>query len=222
MKLPILILEVLILNTDKLLLYAVTDRSYLNGKPLSKAVEEAILGGATMIQLREKELDLENFIKTAAEIKKICSKYMVPLIINDNVQVCTSVDADGVHLGQGDMPLEKARELLGKDKIIGITAKTIEQAKSAELDGADYIGCGAVFGTVTKNDAKKMELSTLKAICNSVSIPVVAIGGVSADNVELLRDSGISGAAVVSGIFASQDIRKAAQYLSERLRNIVK
>lgn len=143
------------MNTDKLLLYAVTDRSYLNGKPLSIAVEEAILGGATMIQLREKELDLENFIKTAIEIKRICSKYMVPLIINDNVQVCISVDADGVHLGQGDMPLEKARELLGKDKIIGITAKTIEQAKSAESNGADYIGCGAVFGTATKNDAKK-------------------------------------------------------------------
>lgn len=210
------------MNTDKLLLYAVTDRSYLNGKPLSIAVEEAILGGATMIQLREKELDLENFIKTAIEIKRICSKYMVPLIINDNVQVCISVDADGVHLGQGDMPLEKARELLGKDKIIGITAKTIEQAKSAELNGADYIGCGAVFGTATKNDAKKMELSTLNAICNSVSIPVVAIGGISADNVDLLQGSGISGAAVVSGIFARQDIRKAAQYLSERLRNIVK
>ena len=170
-------------NRDSLRLYAVTDRSWLGEQTLCEQVEEALRGGATMVQIREKELDEADFEDEAREIQKLCRKYQVPLIINDNVALAKRVDADGVHIGQSDMEMKNARELLGEDKIIGVTAKTIAQAKAAEAAGADYLGSGAVFGSSTKLDAKPMEHALFQEICESVAIPVVAIGGITADNV---------------------------------------
>lgn len=209
------------MDKKQLMLYAVTDRSWLNGEPLTEATDKALKGGVTLLQLREKNMPEADFIKSAQEIKKICKKYGVPLIINDNVNVALAVDADGVHLGQGDMPISKARQILGKNKIIGITAKTVEQARNAEKNGADYLGSGAVFGTSTKSDAKKMELETLRKITSAVKIPVAAIGGITAENVTQLKNTGISGAAVVSGIFAEDDIEEASRRLLNKIKQIV-
>lgn len=208
------------MRKEQLALYAVTDRSRLNGKSLARAVGEALKGGATMVQLREKGVSEDALIRSALEIKAVCAKYGALLIINDNVFAALKAGADGVHLGQGDMPLSEARKLLGKDKIIGITAKTVEQAIDAEKGGADYLGSGAVFGTSTKSDAKKMELDTLRAITAAVNIPVAAIGGITADNIAGLRGTGIAGAAVVSGIFAQKDICAAAKRLFEEISKI--
>lgn len=201
-------------------LYAVTDRSWLGGRSLAEDVEAAIKGGATLIQLREKNMDINNFAKEAEEILLMCRKYNVPLIINDNIDVALAVGADGVHLGQSDMNAAKAREILGEDKIIGVTAKTVSQAQKAQRDGADYLGSGAVFGTSTKADAKPMDLETLRSITSSVNIPVVAIGGITGENVLCLKGSGIAGAAVVSGIFAQKDIEAAARDLSRKICEI--
>lgn len=210
------------INKDKFLLYAVTDRSWLdNNSPLSEAVYSALLGGVTLLQLREKEMSTDEIVKSALELKPICREFNVPLIINDNIEACIKSGADGVHLGQGDTPLYEARKILGNDKIIGITAKTVEQALSAQRDGADYIGSGAIFGTFTKNDAKKMDMDTLKSITSAVSIPVVAIGGIKQSNILQLKDSGISGAAVVSGIFAQPDICAAVKDLKKKIIDIV-
>lgn len=208
------------MKREQLALYAITDRSWLCKKSLANTVGEALKGGATMVQLREKGMTEEALIRSAVEIKAICAKYGAPLIINDNVFAAIKADADGVHLGQGDMPLREARKLLGSDKIIGITAKTVEQAIEAEKDGADYLGSGAVFGTSTKSDAKKMELDTLRDITSAVNIPVVAIGGITADNIAGLGGTGISGAAVVSGIFAQKDICAASKRLLDEIKKI--
>lgn len=202
-------------------LYAVTDRSWLGGRELYEDVEKALRGGATLIQLREKNMDFDDFVKSAKKIKAVCQKYNVPLIINDSVDVALAVGADGVHLGQSDTGIAKAREILGNSKIIGATAKTIEQAQKAQQEGADYLGSGAIFGTTTKGDAKKMDFETLKSITDAVSIPVVAIGGITGENVLLLRGTGIAGAAVVSGIFAQSDIEKATRDLYERIGEII-
>lgn len=202
-------------NRDNLRLYAVTDRSWLGEQTLYEQVEEALRGGATMVQIREKELDEADFEDEAREIQKLCRKYQVPLIINDNVALAKRVDADGVHIGQSDMEMKNARELLGEDKIIGVTAKTIEQAKAAEAAGADYLGSGAVFGSSTKLDAKPMEHALFQEICESVAIPVVAIGGITADNVMQLKGRGMVGVAVVSGIFACKDIEAGTRRLRE-------
>lgn len=201
-------------------IYAVTDRSWLDGRSLAQDVEAAIKGGATLIQLREKNMDLDSFLKEAEEILLICRKHDVPLIINDNIDVALAAGADGVHLGQNDINAASAREILGKDKIIGVTAKTVWQAQKAERDGADYLGSGAVFGTSTKADAKPMDLETLRSITASVNIPVVAIGGITGENILRLRGSGIAGAAVVSGIFAQKDIEAAARDLSRKICEI--
>lgn len=201
-------------------LYAVTDRSWLSGRSLAEDVEAAIRGGATLIQLREKSMDINDFVEEAEEILSVCRKYGVPLIINDNIDVALAVGADGVHIGQNDTSAAKAREILGEDKIIGVTAKTVCQAQKAEHDGADYLGSGAVFGTSTKADAKPMDLETLRSITSSVNIPVVAIGGITGENVLRLRGSGIAGAAVVSGIFAQKDIEAAARDLSRKIYEI--
>ena len=209
------------MKKEQLLLYAVTDRSWLNGSALADAVKKALSGGVTMLQLREKNMTDDEFIKSALEIKNICSEFNVPLIINDNIRVALAVNADGVHLGQTDTPLREARLLLGNDKIIGITAKTPMQAVEAEKNGADYIGSGAVFGTTTKSNAVKMELDTLRAITSSVKIPVAAIGGITADNVSKLQNTGISGVAVVSGIFAQEDIESTAKLLYKKIKAIV-
>lgn len=210
------------IKRESLLLYAVTDRTWLgDNEPLSGAVKKALEGGVTLLQLREKNMSKEELIRSACEIKEICRSFGVPLIINDSADVCLASGADGVHLGQNDMPLKEARRLLGPDKIIGITAKTVEQAIAAEKGGADYIGSGAIFGTSTKSDAKKLEPETLKAITSAISIPVVAIGGINAENAPRLEGLGISGAAVVSGIFAAHDIRKETVRLKEIIKTIV-
>ena len=199
-----------------LLLYAVTDRSWLNGRMLSHDVEEALKGGTTMLQLREKDLDYEAFLAEALEIKKLCKGCGVPFIVNDNVDIALASDADGVHVGQSDMEALRVREKLGAGKIIGVSAQTVEQAILAEKSGADYLGVGAVFTTSTKKDADFVPYHELKAICEAVSIPVVAIGGISADNIEELAGSGIDGVAVVSAIFAEKNIKAA----TERLRGL--
>lgn len=201
------------LKREDLALYAVTDGRWAVNRTLPEQVEEAILGGATMIQLREKELDYEAFREEARVIQGICKKYGVPFIVNDNVELARELEADGVHVGQSDLAALEARKILGEDKIIGVTAKTVEQAKTAEAAGADYLGSGAVFGTSTKSDAKPMELSLLKEITASVSIPVVAIGGIDESNAHRLKGTGIAGMAVVSGIFAKEDCKKAAEFL---------
>lgn len=212
-----------VMKTDrsKYLLYAVTDRHWLNGRNLEEDVELALKGGATLVQLREKSFDFESFCREAEKILLICRKYNVPLIINDNVKVAKAVNADGVHLGQGDMSIAKAREILGRSKIIGATARTKEQAAKAENDGADYIGSGAVFGTSTKSDASKMSFETLKEICKSVNIPVTAIGGIAKENILELKGTGISGAAIVSGIFAEKDIYNSTLELKWKIEEIV-
>ena len=166
-------------------------------------------------------MSTDDFINSAKEIKSLCEKYNVPLIINDNVDVAKAVNADGVHIGQNDMPAHEARKILGKNKIIGVTAKTVEQAQKAEKDGADYLGNGAIFGTTTKGDAKKMDMQTLKSITSSVNIPVVAIGGIDGDNVLQLKGTGIVGVAVVSGIFAQDDIETATKDLYNKIGEII-
>ena len=204
-----------------LLLYAVTDRSWLGEDTLYHQVEEAILGGATFIQLREKELSQEAFLEEAKEIKELCRKYQIPFVINDNVEIAREMDADGVHVGQSDMEAGNVREVLGPDKIIGVSAQTVEQAVLAEQRGADYLGVGAVFPTGSKADAEDVPLETLKAICQAVSIPVIAIGGISAGNILKLAGSGICGIAVISAIFAKPDIRAAAAELRSLAEKMV-
>ncbi|HAV89776.1 thiamine phosphate synthase [uncultured Eubacterium sp.] len=206
---------------EDMLLYGITDRSWLNGRTLSEVVKESLEGGVTILQIREKDIDEKNFLEEAKEIKKICEKFNVPLIINDNVEIAKMVDADGVHLGQDDMDIEEARKILGSEKIIGITAKTIEQAKEAQMKGADYLGSGAIYTSGTKQNAKRLTVENLKAICASVEIPVVAIGGLTYDNIDVLKDSGISGIAVVSAIYASTDIKTDTIKLKEKTRNLI-
>ena len=198
---------------DSLRLYAVTDRAWLNGRTLGQVVEEAINGRATLIQLREKDLGYESFMDEALEIQRLCRKYNVPFIVNDNVELAVEVNADGVHVGQEDMNAANVRELIGADKILGVSVRTPEEAVLAEQQGADYLGAGAVFHTGSKSDAVDISHETLKAICSAVNIPVVAIGGITVHNARELSGSGIAGLAVISAIFASPDIMGAAQEL---------
>ena len=221
------------LKLEDCILYAVTDTSWLRGQTLAQQVEAALRGGATMVQLREKELEGEALEQEAREILAVCRKYGVPLLINDDVMLAKKIGAEGVHVGQSDMAAAEARSILGPDAIIGVTARTIEQAQAAEKAGADYLGSGAVFGTSTKKDAKPLDPAYFQQICESVSIPVVAIGGITANNIRQLEGRKMSGFAIVSGIFAAQDIEaqtkklwKEAQELClpggpERLRALV-
>lgn len=202
------------INKKQLLLYAITNRTWLNGSSLYEAVEESLKGGVTCLQLREKALDAECFLEEARQLKPLCRSYGVPLIINDNVDVALKSDADGVHIGQSDGDIAEIRARIGCDKILGVSASTVEEALEAEQAGADYLGVGAVFPTNSKNDAENVSILTLRNICNAVSIPVVAIGGITLENVSLLNDSGICGIAVISAIYAQKDIRNA----TERLR----
>ena len=212
------------MNCDKkdLLLYAVTDRAWLRGETLYGQVEKALKGGATFMQLREKNLDEEHFLQEAVEIKELCKKYHVPFVINDNVHIAVKMDADGVHVGQSDMEAGDVRAKLGPDKIVGVSAQTVEQAVLAEKRGADYLGVGAVFSTGTKLDADDVSYETLKAICETVSIPVVAIGGITKDNLMELKGSGIDGIAVVSAIFAQENIEEATKELRSRTEEMLK
>ena len=204
-----------------LILYAVTDRTWLKNMTLYEQVEEALKGGATFVQLREKELDDETFLNEAFEIKKLCRQYDVPFVINDNVDIAIEINADGVHIGQNDMDAGCVRSLIGKDKILGVSAQTVEQAILAEKMGADYLGVGAVFSTGSKADADDVSHETLKAICDAVSIPVVAIGGIKAQNVLELMGSGICGVAVISAIFAAENIQKATAELKKLTKQVV-
>lgn len=203
-------------------LYAVTDRSWLGEQTLYEQVELALRGGATCVQLREKELNDTDFLAEAKELKVLCARYGVPLIINDNVELALKVDADGVHVGQEDMDARDVRSLIGPDKILGVTAKTVEQAQKAQRAGADYLGSGAVFGSTTKLNARPMTKALLQSICQSVTIPVVAIGGIHRGNIASLAGTGIRGAAVVSGIFAAADIEEECRILRAEIDKIVK
>ena len=202
-------------NADRksLQLYAITDSHWLNGRTLYSVVKESLEGGVTFLQLREKELDEEHFLEEARELQKLCREYQVPFVINDNVDIAAAINADGVHVGQSDMEAGDVRAKLGPDKIIGVTAKTVEQAVLAQERGADYLGVGAVFHTASKADAKEISFDTLKDICKAVSIPVIAIGGITEENVRELAGSGICGIAVISAIYAQRDIKKAAENL---------
>ena len=196
-------------------LYLVTDKSDDVEKFL-RTIEEGIKGGVSVVQIREKTAETLDFYNLALKVKEITSKYNVPLIINDRVDVALAIDAEGIHVGQSDMPCDVTRKLVGPDKIVGVSAATIEEAKKAEKDGADYIGTGAVFPTATKDDAPKITKKDLKEIVDSINIPVVAIGGITIENASELIDTGISGLSVVSAIMSSDDPKKS----SEKLLNI--
>lgn len=195
---------------ESLLLYAVTDRHWLGDRSLYDVVKESLDGGVTFLQLREKDLDDEHFYEEAVELQALAREYGVPFVVNDNVDIALRMDADGVHVGQSDMEAGDVRALLGPDKILGVSAQTVEQAVLAEQRGADYLGVGAVFPTGSKDDAEDVSYETLKAICKAVSIPVVAIGGITLANTPQLAGSGICGIAVISAIYAQQDIKEAS------------
>ncbi len=203
------------LDKKDLLLYAVTDRHWLGDRTLYEVVKESLDGGATFIQLREKNLDQEHFLEEAKELKKLCAEYKVPFVINDNVDIALEIDADGVHVGQSDMEAGDVRAKLGPDKIIGVSAQTVEQAILAEKRGADYLGVGAVFPTGSKDDAVEVSHDTLREICKAVSIPVIAIGGITVDNTPVLTGTGICGIAVISAIYAQENIPEATRKLKE-------
>ena len=211
------------MNCDRndLVLYAVTDRSWLGEETLYSQVEKALQGGATFIQLREKKMDEGSFLEEAKEIQKLCRQYQVPFVINDNVDIAARIDADGVHVGQSDMEAGDVRKKLGPDKIIGVSAQTVEQALRAQEHGADYLGVGAVFPTGSKEDATEVSHETLKAICDAVDIPVIAIGGINSGNVSELRGTGICGVAVISAIFAKKDICAAAAELKKQVKEML-
>lgn len=197
-----------------LLLYAVTDRNCLKGVSLEEAVEQAILGDVTCVQLREKNISRDELIAEAKKLLSICHRHNVPLIINDDYEAAFLSGADGVHVGIEDAPVAEIRKAAGKDFIIGATAKTVEQARLAESSGADYLGVGAVFPSPTKTNAIRITSEKLKEICSSVSIPAVAIGGITVENVHEIKHCGHSGIAVVSAIFGADDVKSAAQKLS--------
>lgn len=194
-------------------LYVCTDRDIMTTDTLEEAVELAIKGGATIIQLREKDCTSREFYELALSIKDITDAYEVPLIINDRLDIALAAHADGVHLGQSDIPVQVARNVMGPNCIVGATANTLEKAKEAWQSGADYLGVGDVFGSATKNDTKPVELKELKKICDTVKIPVVAIGGISKKNIHLLKDTGVAGVAVISAVLGQTDITAAAEEL---------
>ena len=194
-------------------IYLVTDEKSCKGKDFYSCIEEAIESGVKIVQLREKNLSSKDFYEKALKVKEICKSYGVLFIINDRLDIAQAVEADGVHLGQSDMPIEKAREILKDKFLIGATARNIEEAKKAELLGADYIGSGAIFGTSTKDNAKKLEIEDLKKIVNSVKIPVFAIGGININNVSMLKNIGLQGVCSVSGILSEKDCKKAVELI---------
>ncbi len=204
-----------------LLLYGVTDRTWVGQQSLKDQVESALKGGATMIQLREKNLSENEFLKEAIEINKLCMSYKVPLLINDNAEIAAKCGAAGVHVGQDDTGARQARIILGPKKIIGVTAHSVEEAVEAQRRGADYLGVGALFATGPKQDATPISYETIRAICDAVTIPVVAIGGISADNMTYLKDTGIRGVALVSAIFGAKDIEEECRLLKNKISQVV-
>ena len=209
------------MNKSNLLLYAITDCKRSKDAVLYEQVEQALCGGATLIQLREKEIDEYSFEKEIREIKKLCNRFSVPLIINDYVELALRSGADGVHVGKSDMPVDQIRKLAGKDFIIGATTKTVEQAKAAEENGADYLGVGAVFPTNTKENVIRITIPQLKEIVSSTDLPSVAIGGIKLSNMHLLKDCGADGIAVVTAVFAAADIKKATEELRQEAEKII-
>ena len=194
-------------------LYLCTDRELTGEKNFETCVEDAIKGGVTVVQLREKNLSGKKFFETALSLKKITGKYKIPLIINDRVDIAVAADADGVHVGQSDLPAKAARKIIGEEKILGVSASTLDEALKAESDGADYIGVGGIFFTATKPDAESVSPETLKKICESVKIPVVAIGGINSETLPRVKNTGIAGVAVVSAIVAAENPEDAAKNL---------
>jgi thiamine-phosphate pyrophosphorylase len=209
------------MDKRNLLLYAITDCKRSKDAVLYEQIEQALCGGATLIQLREKEIDEYKFEKEIKEIKKLCNRFSVPLIINDYVELALRSGADGVHVGKSDMPVDQIRKLAGKDFIIGATTKTIEQAKAAEENGADYLGVGAVFPTNTKENVIRITIPQLKEIALSTDLPSVAIGGIKLSNMHLLNDCGADGIAVVTAVFAADDIKKATEELRKEAEKII-
>lgn len=199
-------------------LYLCTDRNLMTTETIEESVELAIKGGVSVVQLREKDCTSREFYQLAKAVKTITDAYEIPLLINDRVDIALAVGADGVHLGQKDIPVRAARNLLGADKIVGATANTIELAEEAWQSGADYLGAGDIFGTTTKSDTKHITLEELKAIRAAVQIPVVAIGGVNEENISLLRETGVEGAAVISAVIGQKDITAAAERLISNFR----
>lgn len=208
------------INKETLLLYAVTDRTWVGRQTLLEQIEDALKGGVTVVQLREKNLDEDSFVKEAVQVRELCRRYGVPLIINDNVEVALKSGADGVHVGIEDAPVAAIRRRVGPDFLIGATAKTVEQARLAEQSGADYLGVGAVFPSPTKKNAVRITNNQLREICASVSIPAVAIGGITLSNASQLAGGGMAGIAVVSAIFGAEDIRQAARELRDCARSV--
>lgn len=208
------------IKAKDMMLYAVTDAAWTGKKTLTEQVEEAMKGGITFLQLREKHLSKEEFLKEAIEIKDLAQKYQIPFVINDNIEIAQKAEADGVHVGQDDMPVEEVRQILGPDKIIGVSAHNVEEAVRAEQGGADYLGVGAVYPTSTKENTSAVSMEEMKKICQTVSIPVVAIGGIKKNNMKVLTGTGVDGIAVVSAIFAAKDIRKAAGELLEAVKEM--
>ncbi len=205
-----------------MLLYAVSDRSWLKeGQTLPQVCEEILQNGVTFLQVREKDLDRAAFAAEAQQLKAVCARYHIPFVVNDSVEVAMEIDADGVHVGQSDIMGRDIRSMIGPDKILGMTARTVEQAVAAQKAGADYIGVGAVFGSTTKKNAQNLSLEKLREIRNSVTIPVVAIGGINADNLPQLAGSGVDGVAVVSAIFAAECPGRAAASLHEKAEEVV-
>ena len=202
-------------------LYAVTDRAWTGNKTLYEQIKEALENGVTCVQLREKNLDEASFIEEAKKICVLCRQYNTPFIVNDNVNVAIASNADGIHIGQDDMGLKDVRKIVGENMIIGISAHTVEEAKFAQENGADYIGIGAVFETSTKNDVDVIPYEKVKSICDAVDIPKVAIGGINAENILKLKGSGIDGVAVVSAIFGAKDIGKATKELYTLANNLI-
>ena len=195
--------------------YLVTDRRNKTDEEFLNIIEEAIKGGTTVVQLREKTASTKEFYDLALKVKEITSRYDVPLLINDRIDIALAVDSEGVHIGQDDMPAGIAREIIGEDKILGVSASTVEEAKKAEIDSADYIGSGAVFPTATKDDADSVSEEELKEIVDSIDIPVVAIGGITIENAHTLKASGIAGFSVVSAIMSAEDPKEASEKLKE-------
>lgn len=206
---------------DAMCLYAVSDSMWLNGRSLPDVIREALEGGATFMQIREKDLPYDAFMELAKAVKQVTDAYHVPYVVNDEVEIAKAIDADGVHIGQSDKALVEARKILGPDKIIGVSAQTVEQALEAERNGADYLGVGSIFSTSTKLDADDVSLDTLKAICDAVQIPVVAIGGISAKNILELKGTNVDGVAVVSAIFAAENIVEDTAKLLEIAKQLV-
>lgn len=203
-------------------LYAVTDRAWVGGQTLYQQVESALKGGVTCVQLREKELDEEAFLKEAFELHNLCKKYNVPFFINDNVDIAIRCHAEGIHVGQDDMAAAQVRQRVGDGVMIGVSAHTVQEALDAVAHGADYLGVGAVFATHTKTDVSEMPRQTLLDICNAVDVPVVAIGGIHKENILQLKGTGVDGVALVSAIFAAKDIEAECRELRALSEQIIK